>query len=186
MPQTAIKTYRVTIEGVRPLLMNKWIPDDASTKKRGEAQDSPEMAKKRAYIVDGKLVMPAEWIERAMHSVSSSFKLPGHGKKTYKDLIGGAISIEPEFIELTPQEYKIDERTVVIPATRGRVLRYRPRLDPGWRATFHIHVFDSRIGKDVLENILAEAGRLKGVGDGRSIGMGRFIIVEFKEANEEN
>ncbi|RLG10586.1 hypothetical protein DRN69_08805, partial [Candidatus Pacearchaeota archaeon] len=59
--------------------------DEVAVKKRGEEKDNEELAKKKVYKVDGKLVIPAEQIERAMEKVASSFKVEGQGKKTYKD-----------------------------------------------------------------------------------------------------
>ena len=177
-----MKTYKVTIKGVRPLLMNKWVEDN-SIKKRGEVQDSAELCEHKLYKLNGKLVQPAEHIERAMEKVASSFKIKGAGKKTYKDLVQGAVFIQPEFIEHKVQKWVVDKRTVVIPSTKGRILRFRPRLDE-WELDFTVQVLDDRVTPEILKLILDEAGRLKGIGDGRSIGFGRFIVTRFEEVKK--
>ena len=175
-----MQIYQVEIEGIRPLLTNRYMEDEVAVKKRGEEKDNEELAKKKVYQVDGKLVIPAEQIERAMEKVASSFKVEGQGKKTYKDLVQGAVFVEPEYIEIRPQKFEIDKRTVVIPSTRGRVARYRPKWNPGWKLKFKVRVMDDRVTPEVLQKIIDEAGRIKGIGDGRSIGMGRFMLTSFK------
>jgi len=175
-----MKKYKVEIEGIRPLLTNKKLEDEEAVRKRGEEQDSEELAKKKVYKVGNKLVIPAEQIERAMEKVASSFKLEGQGKKTYKDLVQGAVFVEPEFIEITPQGFEIDRRSVVIPSTKGRITRYRPKWKSGWKLKFEVRVMDDRVKPEVLQKIIDEAGRIKGIGDGRSIGMGRFMLISFQ------
>ena len=172
--------YKVTIKGIRPLLQNKKVEMETEIKKRGEEKDSPECCKNKLYKLNNKIVQPAEMIERAMTKNSGQFKMKGAGKKSYKDLIAGSVFVEPEFIEHKNQKWIVDCRTVVIPATRGRINRYRPRFDD-WELTFNIRTMDDRISEDILKNILDEAGRLTGIGDGRAIGMGRFIVTEYKE-----
>ena len=42
--------------------------------------------------------------------------------------------IEPEMIGLGTKTYEIDSRPVVVPATRGRIVRHRPRFNE-WQCT---------------------------------------------------
>lgn len=177
-----MKKYKVEIRGIRPLLTNKWITEEEAVKKKGEDKDDEAMAKLRAYEVDGKYCIPSEQVERAMEKVASSFKLKGMRSKSYKDLIQGAVFLSPEFLEIKPQQFEIDKRTVVIPSTRGRVMRYRPKWKTGWKAEFIIEVMDDRVTPDILQKVIDEAGRIKGVGDARSIGMGRFMVTKFSTA----
>jgi len=175
-----MKTYEVEIEGITPLMMNRILEPEEIPKKQGEAFDSQELAHKKVYKVGDKIVVPSEWIIRAMQRVAGEFRVEGMKKTTYKQLLPGNVFIEPEFIEIDPQEYVIDKRTVVIPTTRGRVWRYRPKW-PKWKLKFKIKVFDERIKQEVLNHILVEAGRRVGIGDGRSIGFGRFIVTKFEQ-----
>ena len=166
----------VEIEGVTPLLQNKIQPSEAVVKKRGEEQETEETAKSRLYkLEDGTIVVPSEWILRAMDRVSSEFKVPGMKRTTYKTLLPGNVNITKEAIPIEPQSWVVDERTVVIPSTRGRVWRYRPKF-PKWKLRFTFRVFDTRIDKKTLITILQEAGRRIGIGDARKIGFGRFIV----------
>ena len=166
------------IEGTAPLLQNKIIEMNESPKKRSEEKDNAELATEKRYIVDGKIVQPAICIERAMVQASSSIKMQGSGKKTYKELFMGSVFVRPEFIEHQNQNWKVHKCTVVIPATKGRINRYRPVLDR-WALNFVIEILDDRIKSDVLKLILDEAGRTKGIGDWRPR-YGRFIVTKFE------
>lgn len=69
---------------------------------------------------------------------------------------------------------------VVNPATRGRNVRYRIAARPGWRLAFAV-IFDAtKISGDMMKAILLDAGTSVGIGDGRSIGMGRFRVVQSR------
>jgi hypothetical protein len=72
-------------------------------------------------------------------------------------------------------------RPVINPGTRGRNLRYRLALNTGWVATFSIMWDQSIIAPSIMQTICNDAGAFSGVGDGRSIGFGRFKVVKFKE-----
>ena len=89
------------------------------------------------------------------------------------------MTITPEYIVHHNQKYTIHKVGVVIPATKGRIIRYRPMLSD-WILDFEVQVWDDRITEEVLKMALDEAGRTVGVGDWRPK-FGRFIIEEFKK-----
>ena len=171
-----MERYKVKIKGVTALLMNKWCNELQEIK-----QDKIEYAKKRLYTNDkGEPVIPAEWIERALMIVAREEQVKGFKKLKYSSILPGNLIIEPRYIVFEHNGMKVDERTVVIPSTGGRVIRYRPRFDE-WKATFEITILDERITQEILQKLLIEAGRRIGIGDGRTIGFGRFILEEFKK-----
>lgn len=173
-----MKKYEVTIEGTAPLLQNK-IPDLEGTEKKGEGKDNAEQCENKLYKINEKIVQPAIHIEQALIKVSGGIKQKGQGKKSFKDLFKGSVFIKPEYIEHEFQKWEIHKSTCVIPATKGRITRYRPIL-PKWKLTFEIEVLDDRLTTDVLKLALDEAGRVNGLGDYRPR-YGRFIITKFKE-----
>ena len=178
-----MEEYEVTIKGITPLMSNRFLENEETSGKKGEVEDSPELADKKVYRVGDKVVAPSEWIQRAMEKVASEFKVEGMGRTTYKTLLPGNIFINPEYIPIEPQSYVIDKRSVVNPFTKGRVIRYRPKWT-NWKLSFKIQVFDKRLKEDVLRNILTEAGRRVGIGDGRKIGFGRFVVTKFKKVKK--
>lgn len=77
------------------------------------------------------------------------------------------------------QELYIDVRTVVNPVTKGRNIRYRVAASPGWNAKFRIGWDDTMVSENEMRSILNDAGQFVGVGDGRVIGFGRFLVAGF-------
>lgn len=70
-----------------------------------------------------------------------------------------------------------DRRRVVV--QRAGVNRTRPAMRAGWRVTFDLMVtLPEYIAPPVLNEVVAAAGRLIGVGDFRPT-YGRFVIVGF-------
>lgn len=68
------------------------------------------------------------------------------------------------------------------PSTKGRNIRYRVAVKPGWELKFSI-LFDATIvARNQMKQAIESAGQLVGIGDGRgSIGYGRFSVeaIEF-------
>jgi len=168
-----------SVEGVAPLLMNRYAGGDEDVKK-GKAKMKktyvPEdEAEKSCYRTsDKKLFLPSTHFKASMVKAAVDFKITG--KKTYKDYIKAGIFIEPVEIILDQQEYIIHEEPVVI--QRARVLSWRPRFNK-WTCNFTIEITDDMINPTVLKEILEEAGKHKGVGDHRPE-YGRFKITNWK------
>jgi hypothetical protein len=182
--------YRVKIEGISPLLMHRF-----SDKKQGEVEggtsasipmgDREKDAEEAAYRLpdkDGKgeLYTPAEHIERAMFHAAKYFKI---GKKSAAGIVPASIFVQERAISHHRTDYIVDSRSVVIPATKGRVVRHRPRLDQ-WNLSFHLEVDETILKQELVSDILATAGKKIGIGDFRPTkggSFGRFIVTEFKK-----
>lgn len=84
--------------------------------------------------------------------------------------------VEPEEIPLGKKTYdEIDRRPAVI--QRQRIVKSRPRFN-SWEIEFTINFDEERVKKEVLKEILIEAGKSKGIGDYRPK-FGRFEVVNF-------
>lgn len=68
------------------------------------------------------------------------------------------------------------------PATKARNVRYRIAAAPGWSLAFSIQWDKTIVSRSELESVCNDAGALVGLGDGRSIGMGRFTVQSFEVA----
>ena len=153
----------------------------AKVKKTARKDDTPKkQAERGAYrLDDGGLCQPAEHIYQALCKAAAQFRVPGQGKKTYKDAIKGNVLIDPEFIPHGTDTYKIDSRPVRI--GRARVVRSRPHL-PNWSLTFAVQLIDAdAVPGEVLNSILVAAGQSVGIGDYRPR-FGRFSVTKFKAA----
>lgn len=180
-----MKKYKVEITGITPLLMNKpeeygfdeqWVEKKAST-------DYEKEALKKLYIdSEGTIYQPSTHMERALIEAGKKIRVKGGGKATYSKLFGSMISIEEFELVHKIQNYEINKTLVVIPSTRGRVIRYRP-IFKKWALVFHIDAEDE-IPADVIKEALEIAGRYVGIGDWRPEKKGKygkFQVTEFKE-----
>ena len=181
-----MKQYKVEITGITPLLQNKpeeygfdeqWVQKKAS-------EDWEKEALKKLYIdADGRIYQPATHIDRALIEAGKKIKVKGSGKSTYSKLFGSMVSVvEFELIHKI-QDYKIHKSLVVIPSTKGRVMRYRPIFDK-WVLEFHIE-FEDEIPAEAVKEALEIAGKYVGIGDWRPEKkgkFGKFQVTKFKEA----
>jgi len=181
-----MKKYKVEITGITPLLQNKpeeygfdiqWIEKQASTNWEGEAL-------KKLYVnTDGEIYQPSTHIERALIEAGKKIKMKGAGKSNYSKYFGSMINVEEaEILHIKPK-YEIFKALVVIPSTKGRIMRYRP-LFKEWKLVFNIS-FEDEISSDVLKEALEIAGRYVGIGDWRPEKkgkFGKFQVTSFQEA----
>lgn len=177
-----MKQINVTIKGIAPILQHKMSLAQetqlASKTKKVAGQGKQDNPEEYLYIVNGVICQPAEHILQAIIKQLSNYKIQGKGKKTYKEIGKGALNIKPEFIEHKNQNWEIDSRTVVIPATRGRAVRLRPKFNE-WELDFVVEVWNDELPLEVVKCALEDAGRESGLGDYRPR-FGRFMVTSFK------
>lgn len=178
-----MKKIKTKIKGVAPLLQHKLPLEveaelESKTKKR-EGKSKEDSPADFLYKIGDKIYQPAEHIVQAIIKKLTNYKIQGRGKKTYKEMGIGSINIIPEFIQHKKQKWVVDTRTVVIPATKGRTVRKRPKLEE-WELEFFIEIFNDDMPMEVVKGALDDAGREGGLGDYRPR-FGRFIVTEFKE-----
>lgn len=87
----------------------------------------------------------------------------------------------PENLDTDPNNpvYLDDVRSVKNPMTKARNLRYRVCAAPGWGAIFNIAWDKTLISKPEMESIILDSGMFSGLGDARSIGFGRFELINL-------
>lgn len=179
-----MKTVEVSIEGISPLLMNRFrdVQIEGTAKKRTGALTEMDIKDKLYLDGKGKPYFPASYARGSAVTASKQFKISGGGKRTYSNLVGSSINVLPEAIPLDG-EYVPYRIAAVNPMTKGRMMVTRPRFDK-WSATFKIELTDDSLPVSVLNEILEHAGRYVGIGDWRpeKKGMfGKFMLTSFKE-----
>lgn len=188
----SIKTVRVRIEGVTPLLVHRF-GDQAemskSTRKIEATNTDPrEEAKRAAYIAgDGTYYFSAFAVPRAMAASGANHKMRGT-RKTLRFVVPSAVRVNTDTITILSGDgpaklFEVDARPVTIPATKGRVMRYRPRFNQ-WAAEFEVEIDESQVSIETAHQLLAEAGRSIGIGDFRpekSGPFGQFRVVRFEQ-----
>ena len=84
---------------------------------------------------------------------------------------------------LGQDEYSIDARPVVVPATKGRIIRYRPRFD-AWKLAFELFYDPQLLSKAELRQIVDDSGSRVGLLDFRPEKkgpFGRFSVTSWKD-----
>ena len=177
-----MKTFEISIQGIRPLLMHRFPEEtaDEQIQKRTGSNITKNEAEGFLYkLANGIIYEPAEHIEGALRQAAKDFRIPGKRMRTYSVLIVAQVEVEPRTIPHKIQNWVTDARSVVMPSTRGRIMRYRPRFDE-WKLDFRIVVNDDQIPTEVIKGILDHAGNHEGIGDYRPK-FGRFIVTKFEE-----
>ena len=178
-----MRKIKVSIKGTAPLLQHKMSIGQeaqlASKTKKSTGQDRGDKPEEYLYKVGNKICQPAEHILQAIIKRLGGYKIQGKGKKTYLEMGKGSLNITPDMIPHKTQEWEADSRTVVIKATRGRVVRIRPKIND-WELDFIIELINDELPIEVIKCALDDAGREGGIGDYRPR-FGRFIVTSFQE-----
>jgi len=175
-----MKKINATIRGIAPLLQHRFQVEEEDpkwTEQPGFKDYSKDVLKALYITDDGVVYQPADHIWGSMTKAAVNFKIPGRGKKTYKDLIKSACFIYPDCIPHKISKWVVDRRPVVI--QRSRIIRERPRFDE-WELDFEIQVLDDQLPIEAVRKILEYAGNYVGIGDFRPR-FGRFMVAYFKE-----
>jgi hypothetical protein len=189
-----MKTFNVEIRGITPLLIHRFNEDAEQAKKtrRIEAtqKDPRAEAQKNAYIAqDGTFYFNAFSIPNAMGNAGSSHKATGT-RKTLRFVVPSAVRMNTDSVTIMngkgpAKDFEVDARPVTIPATKGRVMRYRPRFDC-WGAQFELCVDENLLSPEMAHQLLTEAGQSIGIGDFRPEKrgpFGRFMVTKWEEAD---
>lgn len=131
-----------------------------------------EEAERVAYRTSsGECYFPGAAIGRLIREAGSNHKLKGT-RKSAKYVVPAAVLVMDDAILLrdedgkTLKDFEVDSRPVTIPATKGRVMRHRPRFDK-WFATVTIRINESLLPVDFIHQLMNEGGQQLGVGDFR-------------------
>lgn len=177
--QMSTKKVQCTIKGISPLLMHAYpmVPIEAIDKKSPE-----EQAEYSAYRDpdNGDLFVPGLAIQRSL--VASATYSKGKGRGSLQKPVAACVIVNPERCDLGVKEYIIDSRPVVIAATKGRIVRHRPRLNE-WNVKFEIEYDDTLLTETQLRRVVDDAGSRVGLLDfrpERKGPFGRFMVVDWE------
>lgn len=191
-----MKTFTVTIVGNTSLLQHRFgeaAEGDASKGTRRNVAAKQLTPREQAAQVeyrndDGTFWLPGASVSRLLREAGGGHKLKG-SRKSAKYVIAGAVFVREDRVTVLDAEgtpaaaYEVDSRPVVIPATKGRVMRHRPRFD-SWSATFTLAVNDDIIDPAFVHQLLTEGGVSVGIGDFRPEKggpFGTFRVTKWEE-----
>jgi len=174
-----MKTAQVRIKGVTALLMHRFPlePVEAIDKKSKE-----EQAKIAAYIdpETDELYIPGVAVQRMLVNAATYSK--GKGRASLQKAAAACLMVSPERISLGTKVYAIDSRAVVVPATKGRVIRHRPRLD-NWQCEFEIEFDEVLLTEEQVHKIVNDGAARVGLLDfrpERKGPFGRFMVTQWE------
>jgi hypothetical protein len=196
---------KVKVRGTRPFWQHRFGPEALPLEKKektGVAGNNPEEWRQTAMVnKDGQLFFEGTYI---FGSLREAAKYTKRGRASLQKPVAATLQILedrilldrffPGFpnghkfdiatVEELPRDQEelvyLDVRGVVNPSTRGRNVRYRVAASPGWQTEFTIMFDKTIVSRNEMEAILIDAGRLVGIGNGRTIGMGRFEVEQFE------
>ncbi len=190
---------RVQIKGGRPLLQRRFGPDALPLEKQertGVAGNDPEEWRKTCLVTsDGQLFVRGTYVFSA---VRDGAKHTRKGRGSIQSLVAATLQVEEERILLDrwlpkdgnppadpSQPVYIDVCGVRNPTTKARNVRYRLAAAPGWCAAFTLTWDKTLVSRDQMRAALNDTGTLVGLGDGRSVGYGRFEVTSFEVIDAE-
>lgn len=187
-----MKTINVEIRGVTPLLIHRFAEQSEQSKNTRKMKvdntDPRAEATKAAYIApDGTYYFSAASIPGCLGNAGSNHKMRG-SRKSLRFVVPSAVRMTSDTVTILngsgpAKDFEVDARPVTIPATKGRIMRYRPRFNE-WGAKFDILVNDDLLDVETVHQLLNEAGMQIGIGDFRPEKrgpFGTFRVVSFKE-----
>ena len=185
-------TVSVTIEGVTPILMHRFTEENEvkvssgmSTVSIGDKGTPREQAEKKLYKNDeGDLYLPGPNIFACIIA-AGKFHKNGKSKVTTvkSSLVPAAMSILDLVCPFGTKEFEVDSRSVVIPATGGRIMAHRPRLDK-WSLTFRLAIDTLMFAENFARKLVDDAGKRIGLGDFRPDRkgiFGKFVVSNWEK-----
>ena len=186
-------TITATIKGTMPMLLHRFSVNaeadvQAATRKNAAAgaQNTPREEAERCVYRDPKdncLCIPGAAIARLLRDAGGNHKIKG-SRKNLKYLVPAAVRVPSEVLRLTNgdgetplKDYEVDSRPVTIPATKGRIMRHRGRVDC-WSVVVNLLINETLIKPDMVHQLLTEGGEQIGLGDFRPERGGPFGVFQ--------
>jgi hypothetical protein len=185
------------ITGTMPLLQNRATEEALTGKTRsnnpGAAEDPRDICERTIYRMPNKqIAVPGTAYARMIREAGGSHKAKG-SRKSLKYLVPGSVIILDDLCGLyhpdrnTPiTSFEVDARPVTIPATKGRVMRYRARFN-SWASRFNLRINEQILDETMVRRLTIEGLQQIGVGDFRPEKGGPFgtaDVTSWKVLND--
>ncbi|MGH2612148.1 MAG: hypothetical protein ACRDFB_03755 [Rhabdochlamydiaceae bacterium] len=179
-----MKVINVTIQGVTPLLYNRFRDSEieGKSKKRTGSPTQADVIDK-LYMLNDKPYIPAVYFRNSLVEAGKQFKITGKGKSTYSKIIASTVEITPEAIT-NDNPWEVFRIAAVNPMTKGRMMVSRPRMNT-WGCKLQIVLNDDSVDPITVKEVLEHAGKYVGIGDWRpqTKGVfGKYMVTRFEES----
>ena len=195
MPLIEVEAW---VDGSTPLLLHRATEEaltgDTRANTPGERPDPRDVCEKAVYRMhNDQLALPGSAFARMLREAGGSHKAKG-SRKTLKYIVPAAVIVLDELCGLylndrktQCMDFEIDARPVTIPATKGRVMRYRARLNE-WSCAVHLRLNTSILDEAMVRTLFTEGVTLIGLGDFRPEKGGPFgtsLMGLWKQTSEQ-
>lgn len=186
-----ILSAKVRIVGTKRLVWHAfgvWALSGDKKERSGSAGNDPEEWRKTYLALpNGQLYVKPSYIFGCLRNGAKYTK---RGRGSIQPLISATLNVDSEIILIDrfmpdnpvadeTQQVYIDICGVRNPTTKARNIRYRIATQKGWHAEFSISWDKTVVSRQEMEAVIRDSGKLVGLGDGRSIGEGRFDLESF-------
>lgn len=179
----------ITIEGTADLLLHAWncesVEAKSVAKKGSAAKKSDDLESYVKRNDEGVICLPSEYLRMSVIGAAKFRQDPRSPRKSAMDLFKAAVvSLSPLSPITTatgelPKTWDYEHRCRVT-IQRNGVTRTRPAFKEGWRVEVPLMCnLPEYVSPRDLNEVVAQAGRLIGVGDFRPT-YGRFQVVNFE------
>jgi hypothetical protein len=176
--------YIVTVglRGSADLLFHAWnveaVAEKSKAAKGSKAKKSDNIESYVYRNADNVICIPGEYLRGSIITAAKFRQDPRSPRKSAMDLFkAGIINLSPLApLGATTWDY---EHACRVTVQRNGITRVRPAFRAGWMAEFDILVnLPEYINTELLNDVIAQAGKLIGIGDFRPT-YGRFQIVKY-------
>jgi hypothetical protein len=179
-------TIELQLRGVRPLLFNKFANLEGYAEEPSAPKRKPRERELRDYEAmiwrndEGELALPCENVIASIVGGARYFRSPISNNGSARNTLQEGLVPVSEFGSFGVSEWDcIDFRLCRnSDIKRSPKPTWRPRLEKGWLLTASVGVTAPELyGPANIAEIVTRAGVAVGLGDGRRIGMGRFVLA---------
>jgi hypothetical protein len=165
-------------QGTTPLLLHRATEealsgDGTRSNTVAEREDSRDICEKHIYRLSTRqIAVPGGAISRMLREAGGAHKAKG-SRKSIKYLVPAAVIVLDDLCGLflndrktAISDFEVDSRPVTIPATKGRIMRHRARLNE-WCFRVNLRINDEILPEDVVRRLMTEGLQQIGLGDFR-------------------
>jgi len=173
----------VSIEGSADLLFHRWnvegVDEKAKAAKGSKAKKTDDIESYVYRLDSGNIGLPGEYLRQSIIHAAKYKQDPRSPRKSAMDLFKAGIVCLTPLSDLGARKWDYEDRRRVL-IQRNGINRTRPAMKMGWSADFEFLVnLPEYISAALFQAVIADAGRLVGVGDFRPT-YGRFSVTKFK------
>jgi len=185
-----LKLITAWVSGVTPLLQNRATEEALMGKTRGntpgEVIDPRDACMSCLYRMprSQQIAVPGAAFARLLREAGGSHKAKG-SRKSIKYIVPAAVLVLDDVCALylldrkTPiTDFEVDSRPVTIPATKGRIMRHRPRFNE-WACRVSLRINDEILDEAMVRRLLVEGLQQIGIGDYRPEKGGPFGTADL-------